>query len=282
VVRTVRSVLRREGWQVDIEKTRHAGHAAELATEGVRAGVDVVAVYGGDGTAMQAVKGMQGHEVPLALIPGGTGNLLAGNLRLPRHPTRAALVITRGTPRPLDLGQLERNGGKDYFAVACGAGFDAELMATTTTEAKRRWKMGAYVARAWETFAGIRNVPYRIIVDGVRLEGEAATVMVANCSEFVPPFLRFGPDVALDDGQFDIVILRAEGFVQSAAVLFQWISGTGEGTENVRRARGRTVTVAMEPPRVVQMDGEPAGHTPFTAELLAGTLRVMTPGRRRR
>jgi diacylglycerol kinase (ATP) len=106
VVRTVRSVLRREGWHVDIEKIRHTGHAAELAAEGVRAGMDVVAVYGGDGTAMQAVKGMRGHDVPLALIPGGTGNLLAGNLRLPRNPTRAALVITRGTPRPLDLGQL--------------------------------------------------------------------------------------------------------------------------------------------------------------------------------
>jgi diacylglycerol kinase (ATP) len=276
VVRTVRRVLRGEGWQVDIEKTKHTGHAAELAAEGVRAGVDVVAVYGGDGTAMQAVKGMWGHDLPLALIPGGTGNLLAGNLRLPRDPARAALVITRGAPRALDLGRMEREDGPRYFAVACGAGFDAELMATTTTESKRRWKMGAYVARAWETIGGVHNVPYRITVDGTPLEGEAATVMVANCSEFMPPFLRFGPGVAPDDGVFDVVVLRAEGFLGSAAVLLQWISGAGEGTDHVRRARGAVVTVEMEPPRVVQTDGEAAGRTPFTAELLAGMLRVMT------
>ncbi len=281
VLRTVRSVLRREGWRVDIEKTKHAGHAAELAADGVRAGVDVVTVYGGDGTAMQAVKGMQGHDLPLALIPGGTGNLLAGNLRLPRDPTRAALVITRGTPRAVDLGRLERDDGTRYFAVACGAGFDADLMATTTTAAKRRWKMGAYIARAWETIGTVRNVPYRVTVDGARLDGEAATVMVANCSEFVPPFLRFGPGVELDDGLFDVVMLRGEGFVQSAAVLVQWISGAGGGSDNVRRARGSVVTVEMEPARVVQTDGEAAGRTPFTAELLAGTLRVMTAGRRR-
>jgi YegS/Rv2252/BmrU family lipid kinase len=281
-VRTVRAVLRREGWHVDIEKTKHAGHAAELAAEGARAGVDVVAVYGGDGTAMQAVKGMQGHEVPLALIPGGTGNLLAGNLRLPRSPARAALVIARGSPRALDLGRLEREDGSRYFAVACGAGFDAELMASTTAAAKRRWKMGAYIARAWETIGAVRNVPYRVTVDGRRLEGEAATVMVANCSEFMPPLLRFGPDVAVDDGVFDIVILRAEGFLEGAAVLVQWVSGAGGGSDSVRRARGSVVTVEMEPARVVQTDGEPAGLTPFTAELLAGTLRVMTPRGRRR
>jgi diacylglycerol kinase (ATP) len=276
-LRTVRTVLRREGWRVDIEKTRYEGHAAELAAEGARAGVDVVAVYGGDGTAMQAVRGLEGYEIPLALIPGGTGNLLAGNLRLPRNPVRAALVIARGAPRAVDLGRLEREDGTRYFAVACGAGFDAELMASTTTAAKRRWKMGAYLARAWETIGAVHNVPYCVTVDGRRLEGEAATVMVANCSEFVPPLLRFGPGVALDDGLFDIVILRAEGFLQSAAVLVQWVSGAGQGRDSVRRARGALVTVEMEPARVVQTDGESAGLTPFTAELLAGTLHVMTP-----
>jgi diacylglycerol kinase (ATP) len=281
-LRTVRSVLRREGWRVDIETTTHDGHAAELAAQGACAGVDVVAVYGGDGTAMQAVRGLQGHELPLALIPGGTGNLLAGNLRLPRDPTRAALVIARGAPRALDLGRLEREDGARYFAVACGAGFDAELMASTTTAAKRRWKMGAYIARAWETIGAVHNVPYRVTVDGRVLEGEAATVMVANCSEFVPPFLRFGPAVSLDDGLFDVVILQGEGFLQSAAVLVQWVSGAGEGSDNVRRARGRVVTVEMEPVRVVQTDGEAAGVTPFTAELLPGRLHVMAPRRRRR
>src|SRR3970282_191787 len=83
VVRVVCSVLERAGWEVDVVGTTRPGHAGELAAGAVRDGVDVVAVYGGDGTTMQAVQGVIGTEVPLALIPGGTGNLLAGNLRVP-------------------------------------------------------------------------------------------------------------------------------------------------------------------------------------------------------
>jgi diacylglycerol kinase family enzyme len=139
VARTVSVVLEREGWDVDVVGTTRSGHAMELAREGVRDGVDVVAVYGGDGTTMQAVQGVMGTDVPVALIPGGTGNLLAGNLRVPRDPARAAMLVVNGMPRAVDLGQVDRPDGPRFFAVACGAGFDAELMGTTTTEAKRRW-----------------------------------------------------------------------------------------------------------------------------------------------
>lgn len=277
VVRTVSTVLGREGWDVDVVGTTRAGHAAELATAGVRDGADVIAVYAGDGTTMQAVKGMRGHGVPLALIPGGTGNLLAGNLRVPRDPAKAALVIARGVPRTIDLGSVARADGTHYFAVVSGAGFDAEWMASTTTEAKRRWKFAAYVAQGWGKISDVRNVPYRITVDGLVLEGEAATAMVANCGEFVPPLLKFGPGVALDDGVFDVLILSAEGFLESVGVALHLISGAGETHEGIRLARGRVVRVEMDPPQPVQLDGDVIGETPFTAELLPGGLSVLVP-----
>jgi diacylglycerol kinase family enzyme len=147
IVRTVSTVLGREGWVVDVVGTTHPGHAAELAADGVRGGVDVVAVYGGDGTTMQAVKSL-GVGGSAGLIPGGTGNLLAGNLRIPG--TR------KGGPhdRPREAGRESISGrgtaGRTATSPqAAGAGFNAELMAGTTRESKRRWKMGAYVARAW-------------------------------------------------------------------------------------------------------------------------------------
>lgn len=276
VVRTVSNVLGREGWEVDVVGTTRPGHAADLAADGVRDGVDVIAVYGGDGTTMQAVKGMRGSEVPLGMIPGGTGNLLAGNLRIPRDPTKAALTIARARPRAIDLGQLEREDGLHYFAVAAGAGFDAELMAGTTREAKRRWKMAAYVARAWETMGTVRSVDSRITVDGKVMEGRAATVLVANCAEFIPPLVKFRKGIALDDGLLDVVILSAEGPIESLEVVLEWITGDG-GSTRVQYARGRVVTVEMEPVQAAQLDGEPAGSTPFTAELCPGALRVLAP-----
>jgi YegS/Rv2252/BmrU family lipid kinase len=275
-VRTVSTVLAGEGWEVDVVGTTRPGHAAELAAEGVRDGVDVIAVYGGDGTTMQAVKGMRGSDVALGMIPGGTGNLLAGNLRIPRDPRKAALAIARGRRRKIDLGSMERADGPHFFAVAAGAGFDAELMAGTTSAAKRRWKMAAYVARAWETMGTVKSVPCRITVDGRTREGMAASVLVANCAEFLPPLVKFREGVAIDDGLFDIVVLSAEGLFESLGVVLEWITGD-YGSTRVQYARGRRVSVEMEPDQPAQVDGEPAGRTPFAVELLPGSLEVLTP-----
>lgn len=277
VVRTVSTVLDREGWDVEVVGTTRPGHAGELARAGVADGMDVIAIYGGDGTAMQAVGEVVGGDVPLALIPGGTGNLLAGNLRLPRDPSRAALVISRGIPRRIDLGRMERKDGPHFFAVACGAGVDAEVMAATTPEAKRRWKLGAYVAQAWETLSEVRNVPFRVTVDDQVLEGEAATVLVANCGEFIPPVVRLRRGIRLDDGELDVVILSAKDRVESVGVAWRLLWGGEDVNGNIRCARGRVVTVATEPSRPVQLDGEAAGETPFTAELLPGAISVLVP-----
>ena len=85
-VREVRDVLRRGGWQTEVVATGGPGDARRLAAEGVEARMDAVAVFGGDGTTMQAASALVGTGVILGLIPGGTGNLLAGNLRIPFQP----------------------------------------------------------------------------------------------------------------------------------------------------------------------------------------------------
>ena len=209
VAATVISVLRREGCVVDVVETRQPGDAVWMAAAGVEDGVDAVAVYGGDGTVMQAVASLIGHEIPIGLIPGGTGNLLAGNLRLPKNPREAARIVAQGRPRVIDVGKVKRASGVRYFAVACGSGFDADLMAHTSREAKRRWGFAAYMARAWHLVKDTAPVPYTVTVDGRVLDLQASSVLVANCSEFIPPVLRLGPGIALDDGVLDAVIFSA-------------------------------------------------------------------------
>jgi diacylglycerol kinase family enzyme len=150
-------------------------------------------------------------------------------------------------------------------------------MATTTRAMKRRWKMAAYVARAWETGGNVKSVPCRITVDGRLMEGKAASILIANCAEFIPPLVKFRQGVAIDDGLLDVVILTAEGLFESLGVVLEWITGD-DGSTRVQYARGRLITVEMDPHQPIQLDGEPSGTTPFTAELLAGALRVLTPG----
>ncbi len=275
VVRSVSRVFVDEGWEIDVAGTTRPGHAGQLARQGVDDRVDVIAIYGGDGTTMQAVEGIVGHNVPVGLIPGGTGNLLAGNLRLPRNPAAAARVVMHGVPRPIDLGRLHRDDGERYFAVACGAGFDAELMAGTTAGAKRRWGVWAYVAGVVKALGNIKVVQHRITVDGEVIEAEAATVLVANCREIMPPFLRLKKDIALDDGLFDVAVLNARTVLEGVELVGRLLTGRVSPSDRVRFFRGRTVTVESHVPRPVELDGEPAGTTPFTVDIVPGGISVV-------
>jgi diacylglycerol kinase family enzyme len=238
--------------------------------------VDLVAVYGGDGTAMQAVRGVVGRDIPIGLIPGGTGNVLAGNLRIPMSPDRAADVVSRGITRRIDLGRVEREAGPQYFAVNCGAGFDAQLMVTTSASAKRRWGVGAYVAEAVRNASAVESVPHRITVDGEVRRVRAASVIIANCAELIPPFVRLKSDIAPDDGLLDVITLEASGLVSSAVVFGRLAFGV-EGGAGVTYARGRRISVEADAARPVQLDGEPTGTTPLSAEVLPGALRVFVP-----
>ncbi|MBI1967628.1 MAG: diacylglycerol kinase family lipid kinase [Gemmatimonadetes bacterium] len=278
-VTAVRETLRRGGWVVDVLATGGAGDARRFAEEAKGQGFDVLVAYGGDGTAMQVAAAIAGSGIPLGLIPGGTGNLLAGNLRLPRRPVAAARALLKARPRPIDLGAVERADGTHYFAVCCGAGFDAELMRRTESAAKRRWKMAAYVGRALTALPRVTSAVHRITVDGQVRRVPAAMVLVMNCGELIPPFLRLGGQIVPDDGWFDVVALAADGVIASVAAFLRLLRGAANGVGSGRlwTGRGRSVGVAVEAgaPRAVQLDGEVEGETPFEARLVPHALTVL-------
>jgi YegS/Rv2252/BmrU family lipid kinase len=275
-LRVVTKTLESSGLEVVVEHTGQPGDAADLARRAVDQQFDALVVHGGDGTMIQAVQGMNGGTIPLGLVPAGTGNLLAGNLRISRNPRRAAEIITRGKSRKIDLGRLETEDGVRFFAVACGAGYDADLMANTHGPAKRRWGMGAYVGRVLSTLHEIAPTPYRLIVDGEPREIEAAMLLVANCSEIMPPVLALGSDIALDDGWLDLVAVKVRGPWQAVSVVWEMLRSKPDSPA-ITRVRCREVRIETTPPRPVQLDGEPAGMTPIEATLLPKALTVFIP-----
>jgi diacylglycerol kinase (ATP) len=279
----VADTIRSGGWEVEVQATNGPGHARELAHYGVAEKVDIVAVFGGDGTTMQAAAALVGTDVPLGVIPGGTGNLLAGNLRVPPSPVRAARALLSAQPRPIDLGRMDRPGGYQYFAVACGAGYDARVMAATLSEHKRRWGMAAYVATSLRLIASIRSTLHVITVDGVRYETHAAMVLVANCGEVIPRIVRLGPGITPTDGLLDVVVMRADNLSQSLRAVWELLRvgpAILGGTTPVSHARGKEIRVESEQVQPVQLDGEAGGHTPFTASVVPGAIRVLVPAGR--
>ena len=276
-VTAIRDTLRGGGWAVEVRATAQAGDARRFAREACTQGYDALVCYGGDGTAMEIAAGAVGSGIPLGLVPGGTGNLLAGNLRLPRRPAAAARVILAGRAASIDLGAVERADATHYFAVCSGTGFDARLMARTGSAEKRRWKMAAYVMRAFAALPDVTSPLHRVTVDGVAHDLPAAMVLVANCGELVPPFLRLRDGVAPDDGWLDVLVLRAEGVVQSLGAFFELVRRPANGARQLWFGRGRTVRVEVleGPPQPMQLDGELWGDAPFEARLKPRALAVI-------
>ena len=278
-VMAVRDALRTGGWDVEVRATAAPGDARRFATEARAANVDVVVCYGGDGTAMQAASGLVGSDIPLGLVPGGTGNILARNLRLPRRPVTAARTILAGATLAIDVGVVERADGAHYFAVCAGAGFDAEVMRQTTAPLKRRWLTAAYMARALAALPDVRSAELRVTVDGKSHEVRAAMALVANCGVLFPPYFKLTEGIRIDDGLFDLVTLRADGALEAAAAFLELLRGSKNGAGRVRFARGRNFRIEVigggGPPLGVQLDGEVVGTTPFEVRILPGALRVL-------
>lgn len=276
----VAETLERAGWSTQLAVTGGPDDARTLAAQAVTAGMDAVAVFGGDGTTMQAARALVGTEVPLGLIPGGTGNVLAGNLRIPSDPIRAARILVRGRRRVIDLGRAILPDGEHFFGVAVGAGIDARIMGETALVHKRRWGIGAYMATTLRVLPDLRSTPIVVTVDGETLETNAALVMIMNCGEMIPPLVRVRPEINPEDGLLDMVTITADSPWQGLRGLFRVILDGRRGeireTPYIRYARGIKFTVESAEPLPVQFDGDPVGDTPFTAEVVPRALTVMT------
>jgi YegS/Rv2252/BmrU family lipid kinase len=278
--KAVLDTLRAGGWRVDLARTTGPGDARQLADAGVRDGLDAIAVLGGDGTTMQVAGALVGSAIRLCVIPGGTGNLLAGNLRVPSDPVRAARVLLTGKTRRIDLGRVERDDGEHFFAVACGAGYDARVMEGTRPEVKRRWGMAAYVATTFRLIPLIRSVPHKVTVDGVVIEASATIAMIANCREIIPPMVQLKRDVSFDDGLLDVFLLSGHGVFSSIRAILHLLQERytldAEGGF-VAHARGRQIRIESAHPEPVQLDGDLAGTTPLSASVVPHAVDVCTP-----
>jgi YegS/Rv2252/BmrU family lipid kinase len=281
VVRQIEGVFNVAGWQVETLATGGPGDARHLAEYGVQQGVDVIVALGGDGTIMQVASALVGTEIPLGVLPGGTGNQLAGNLGLSFNPVRAANAIVTGRARPFDLGRVERADGVHYFAVAAGAGLDARVMSATGAAQKRRWGQLAYVATTLRLLSEVDCVPFHIEADGVGHDFEAAMVLVANCGQIIPPLFKLGQGITPYDGVLDVIVLSARsvgGGVRALWHVVREAQGVYGETVFAARVSGAHLEISTAGPvEPVQLDGEAIGETPFTVTAMPGAIQLIHP-----
>ena len=268
--------------EVLVEETTEDDPGRGATERALSKGVDVIMVAGGDGTVMACVSVLAGSETPLAVLPGGTGNLLATNFDLPGDLAEAAALALRGCGRRLDVGALEGDGLEgDRFVVMCGIGFDAAMLRDADPLLKSRLGAIAYV------LSGLRHlrrrpVEYRITLDGLPAFSRVGQgVLVGNLGR-LQGGLEVLPWAEPDDGTLDVGILQTRslgGWLRLAGrVLFRRGRGGTSGPP-LELFRAERVEVTCKRPQPVERDGD---HVPplrhFAVEILPAALTLCVPG----
>jgi diacylglycerol kinase family enzyme len=279
VVHEVERLLADQGLRVSSKVVWKKKQLRRATSRAVDAGVELVVAVGGDGTVQQVAGSVAGTTVPLAIVPTGTGNLLAGNLGIGRKPEIAVQTALRGRPRRIDVGRYALGRKRRIFTVACGVGFDADVMDRTDSAGKSRWGKFAYLASAFLESGKIRNVRHEITIDGVAGTMDAAQVIVANFGRASGLRVR---GVKSDDGLLDVFVIRASGPLPALLAGWEAISDTRLGDHDggrVLRAKARKVRIETRPRRRVETDGSVVGRTPVTLSIRKQALTLMVPRR---
>jgi len=262
----------------DVVETRGAGDAERFAREAAEQGYRSVVAVGGDGTVGEVITGLAGTGVPLGIVPKGTGNQVAFNLRLPRGIEAAVDVVVNGRTAPMDLGQVV--GGR-YFAVAAGTGWDAAVVTLATRELKDRWGFGAYIYAALKVATAPSASRYRITADGETLEVDASMVLVANMGLIVtnPQTFNFriSPLGSHQDGRLDLCIFAPRNLTHAARMVWRMYRQRFGGDDRMLFLQARDVMLESDPVVVTETDGEPLGQTPLHVRAVPGGINVLVP-----
>ncbi|CAN5466814.1 diacylglycerol kinase family protein [soil metagenome] len=298
--RAVATAQKEAGWADSIWlKTTVDDVGSSQAREAIERHADVVLAAGGDGTVRAVAEGLRGSGVPLALLPAGTGNILARNLDVAMtHLAASVHTAFTGVDRAIDVGviELEREDHSretHSFVVMAGLGLDAKMIANTNLELKRRVGWLAYVdaiARSVRDSEKIR-MRYRLDSEPERTMN-VHTVLVGNVG-LLPGNLLLLPEAEPDDGLFDIVTLRPEGLggwvqiwarivwengVLRRSSVGRRLAGFNRDVRTLRYLKGRRLSVKLDRPEEFELDGDEFGLViGFDAHIDPAALIVRVP-----
>jgi diacylglycerol kinase (ATP) len=274
ILHILNSVFRPAGIIWDVSLTHGSGDAARSAAQAVLAGVDVVAVYGGDGTVMEVAGRLAGNPTPMAILPGGTANLMAIELGIPRNLALAAQIAARedSTTRVVDLGKA----GDQHFMLRVGIGLEARKVEATTRELKDRYGVLAYSLGALQALRISKPARFSFSLDGQPAECEAIACVVDNAGNIGIPGLSHSHEVSVSDGFFDVFALHALLPGPPLPGRTPASHGRRADAEIAQHWRARDITIVTDPPLPVQADGEMWGTTPISINVLPGAVRVLT------
>jgi YegS/Rv2252/BmrU family lipid kinase len=271
--KSVRHAMDDQGWDEPLWlETTPEDPGRGQAESAVSAGADLVLACGGDGTVTACAEGVTGTGVPLAIIPMGTGNLLARNIGLPMGLDEALAVALGGVQQAIDAGRV--NG--TLFVVMAGLGLDAQMLDGTSEPLKKRLGWLAYAISA-ARHLGDRPLRVTVSADGSRRRRMRANTLIVGNVGWLRGGLPLLPDARPDDGLLDAVVLTAGGLAGWLAVTANiLLRRPAQG--RVHRIQFTRLQVTLDRDQPWELDGEVMGAArQLTIEAQPGALLLRMP-----
>jgi diacylglycerol kinase (ATP) len=257
---------------------RDASHARLLLDEAVEQGTDALVIAGGDGVISLALQALADRDIPLGIIPAGTGNDHAREYGLPTgNPEAATDVVCDGWAETVDLGCIRSSDGAEkWFGTVMAAGFDSLVSDRAN---RMRWPHGRmrYNLAMLAELSQLRPLPFRLVLDDEKEIVADLTLAAFGNTKSYGGGMLICPNADHADGQLDITIVRSGSRTRLVRLFPTVFKGTHIEQHEV--TTGRAHTVRVESPGInAYADGEFACALPVDVSAVSGALRVMRPG----
>ena len=273
ILNILNKVFRENEVDWDISLTQASGDARDFAEKAAAEGADVVAAYGGDGSVMEVAQGLMGTGIPLAILPGGTANLMSVELGIPRDLAKAAQVACseESVVREVDMGEA----GEHKFMLRVGIGFPAEKVILADRDLKDKYGLAAYTIAAFKAMDTSQEVAYTLNIDGEQINVDGVGCRVDNSSNIGVPGVSLIPNADVSDGYFNVLVWRDIDLSTSSVAAS--IRNKETVADLYHHWRAKEITIETDQPQPIQGDGEVWGPTPISIKVLPGAMRVLVP-----
>lgn len=269
IIESLPRFLPEERFTWDVAWTDHRGHAAELAEEAAREGIDVCAAIGGDGTVNEVARSLCHTNTALAIIPMGSGNGLARHIQIPMNPDGALEVLARCEIKALDYGLIN---DKPFFCT-CGMGFDAFISEKFAGSGKRG--LLTYIENTLKGGLSYQPETYEIELDGQTEHHKAFLIACGNASQYGNNFY-IAPQASMSDGLLDVTIMEPFNMLEAPQIVMQMLNKTLDSNPRIKSFQCRSLHVHRAQPGVIHYDGDPAeAGTDIDIRLVPKGLRVV-------
>ncbi|WP_373895325.1 diacylglycerol kinase [Virgibacillus sp. CBA3643] len=262
------------GYETSAHATTREGDATDAAKAAVDRGYDLVVAAGGDGTINEVINGIAEKEnrPKLGIIAGGTTNDFARALNIPRDIHKAVDVILAGQTMFLDIGKV--NG--QYFMNIAGGGKLTELTYDVPSKLKTMLGHLAYYVKGIEMLPSLKPIRTKIEYDGNVIDEDIMLFLVANTNS-VGGFEKLAPDARLNDGYFDLLILRKTNLAEFIRIATLALRGLHLENENIIYVQAKDIKVTTDEKMQLNIDGEYGGLLPGEFFNLQQHIELLVP-----